>query len=523
MELIYEIRIDVRTSDHMNGFILLIKSKILNRFNALKQSLLFYPLIFSVGALIAFLITARVDQVLNGTINMDVPYLNSLIFAGSPTAARSVLSAIATGWATILGVAFSVTLITLQLATTKFTSHIVSRFEDDKTNQFTLGWFVSVVIYSLLVLKTVRTGEDTGITFTPTIGVNVAVFLAILALFIFVLFLYNISSYLRPNKLAYRLTDQIISAVKKYERRKESHYLFQERLSLSRVPIYYLKCNTEGLLRYIDWSGISNGLQRLAKVNNMNNIQMDWSKSLGEWIETDSILARIYGNDRKDNYGKGDHAIRDSNKEFDQKLLSSIEIAKNRDIRTDPQYGIEILRSLAVKSIDQFDTDIADSCVTGIFRIILHLFRTKEKFGASFELSKSPSEPDNNRNEWTSERRKPVIIINPKESKLRKLCFEELSLIYKLAELRHQDNLVKHFLYQYISLSKDLLSETKIEAFETLTKWYKTLVINISFKKDLQGQIVPVLLDFENEISKDYPYATTIFAIHMKEIIDERF
>jgi uncharacterized membrane protein len=475
-------------------------------------------LIFSVGALVVFLITARVDQVLNGTIGSEVPYLNHLIFAGSPTAARSVLSTIATGWATILGVAFSVTLITLQLATTKFTSHIVSRFEDDKTNQFTLGWFVSVVVYSLLVLKTVRTGEDTSNTFTPTIGVNVAVFLAIIALFIFVVFLYNISSYLRPNKLTYRLTDHTISALRPYEQRESQ----VKKLSPTNPIIYCLKCDTNGLLRYIDWNGIHDGLQHIAQVNNINDVQMDWSKSLGEWVETDSILAKICGSSQKRVYGD-DHNVADSaNKEFDQKLLSSIEIANNRDIRSDPQYGIEILSSLAIKSIEQFDTDIANSCVTGIFRIILHLFKNKEKFGVPFELCKSQSEPDNNDNRQRSEGISPVIIINPKESKLSEFCFTKLSLVYKLAKLRHQVNIITHLTCQYVSISEDLLNEKKIKAFETLTKWFNTLIINSSLQKDLQEQIASVLFDFENEISKNYPYAITIFAIYMREIIDEQ-
>ena len=59
---------------------------------------------------------------------------------------RSILSAISGGWTTILGVTFSVTLVTLQLSSTKYTSHIVNTFEDDKINQLTLGLFIFVVV-----------------------------------------------------------------------------------------------------------------------------------------------------------------------------------------------------------------------------------------------------------------------------------------------------------------------------------------------------------------------------------------
>ena len=73
-------------------------------------------------------------------------------------------------------------------------------------------------------IKTVRTGDgnDLGdITFTPIIGVNVAVFLAIISLFIFVVFLNNLSSYLKPNALVSRILEQIIRSIRHFENRKE--------------------------------------------------------------------------------------------------------------------------------------------------------------------------------------------------------------------------------------------------------------------------------------------------------------
>ena len=86
--------------------------------------------------------TTRFNTILyteGSAVSADIPYLGSLLFAGSPHAARSILSAISGGWTTILGVTFSVTLVTLQLSSTKYTSHIVDTFEDDKINQLRLG------------------------------------------------------------------------------------------------------------------------------------------------------------------------------------------------------------------------------------------------------------------------------------------------------------------------------------------------------------------------------------------------
>lgn len=81
--------------------------------------------------------TSRIDPLIPTDLNLFI--FNPLVFTGSPDAARSILSAIAAGWTTILGVAFSVTLITLQLSSSKYLSRLVTEFQNDKINQFALG------------------------------------------------------------------------------------------------------------------------------------------------------------------------------------------------------------------------------------------------------------------------------------------------------------------------------------------------------------------------------------------------
>ncbi|MFZ1875599.1 MAG: DUF2254 family protein, partial [Nitrososphaeraceae archaeon] len=242
----------------------LIFNKLKTRLRLFTQSILYLPVIFVVGAVLLFLLTSRLDELYYQKITLDVPYLTSLIFAGSSDAARSILSTIAAGWATILGVAFSVTLITLQLSITKYTSHLVSRFEGDKINQFTLGWFIAVVTYALLVLKTIRTSDGVGGAvegaFTPLVGVNIAVVMAIISLFLFVLFLRNIGSYLRPNILVTNVINQILSSLRSYEKRiPDKRASFKNKLQYGR-KLLEIKSKNEGVLGNINWQTISKSL-----------------------------------------------------------------------------------------------------------------------------------------------------------------------------------------------------------------------------------------------------------------------
>ena len=59
--------------------------------------------------MILFIITSRIDEVFYREGSFGFPYLDPLVFTGDADASRNILSAITTGWATILGVAFSVT------------------------------------------------------------------------------------------------------------------------------------------------------------------------------------------------------------------------------------------------------------------------------------------------------------------------------------------------------------------------------------------------------------------------------
>ena len=109
----------------LSDFFLVFRTK----WNVFIKSILFYPILFALIALGLFVVTSVIDDSFPTGFSINISYVNPLIFTGSPGAARSVLSAIAAGWAAILGVAFSVTLITMQLSVSKYISHLVNRFE----------------------------------------------------------------------------------------------------------------------------------------------------------------------------------------------------------------------------------------------------------------------------------------------------------------------------------------------------------------------------------------------------------
>lgn len=269
-----------------------------------RNSILFFPVLLAVGGIALFAITSSIDQSVSG-IEACVPPLDWLLFAGSPHAARSVLSTVAAGWATILGVAFSVTLISLQLSVTKHTAEVIDEFESDRLNQVMIGWFVSTVIYSLLVLKTVRTGEDGASPFVPAVGVNVALLMAVVALFIFVAFLNNVGKYLKPPLLIDRIQTYVIRAINQYGARQVDRAAAFAGTPYPIEKLFAVESPRRGVLRRIDLDKIH---QKVVGDGSGSYCKV-WIKfhaRLGEHVLQGTPVATVYAVPDRGGYGAGE-------------------------------------------------------------------------------------------------------------------------------------------------------------------------------------------------------------------------
>ena len=521
--------------------------------------------------------SSRLDELYYQKITFDVPYIRSMIFAGSTDAARSVLSTIAAGWATILGVAFSVTLITLQLSITKYTSHLVNRFEGDKINQFTLGWFISVVIYSLLVLKTIRASD--GEFFTPIIGVNIAVVMAIISLFIFVLFLRNISSYLRPNILVANVINQILSSLRTNEERiPDKKALFvNEPIG---TKIIEIRSRHAGVLSNINWRTISKGLDDLgfyfehqaqgggnnieeinydsvsnidATMNDVSNkvirnrtgLWMDLIKSVGDSLRKNEVIATVYrrgesprflNRDQKLNGGSDNdtsHAnlTHEKIKKCKNRIMSAMEITQDRRYSDDPLFGIELLRSLAVKSAAMHDTDVVKSTVTGLFEILIYSIRNEEIFGVPFYMKprniKIHKYTSSNRKYTNIMEKRGNIVINPKEGLLADILESELSIIFNEAVRGNHIPIITHFVDEYVNLGSAILELEPPKSSEIFTRaadWFSQLLGGgalDNFPDQLKKHIKKPLAKFADDLSNNSPQASRIMKIYFKNIVDD--
>lgn len=136
----------------------------------------------------------RVDESLPET-------LRDYLFSGGPAAASTLLQTIAGSLITVTALTFTLTVVTLQLASSQFSPRLLRTFMQDGYVHATLALFVATFTYALMVLRAVRAGEGRAQAFVPALSVTVALLLALASVLALVLFLAHLAREIRVETM----------------------------------------------------------------------------------------------------------------------------------------------------------------------------------------------------------------------------------------------------------------------------------------------------------------------------------
>lgn len=156
------------------------------------------------------------------------------LYSFGPEGARAVLSAIASSMITVAGLTFSITMLTLQLASSQFGPRLLRNFMRDRGNQVVLGIFISTFVYCLLVLRTVRGTEETS--FVPHLSVAVGVLLALASIAVLIYFIHHVATAIRIESLLKALAVETHAAIDHLYPERLGHDPPHDEKSASDVP-----------------------------------------------------------------------------------------------------------------------------------------------------------------------------------------------------------------------------------------------------------------------------------------------
>ena len=290
------------------------------------------------------------------------------VFGASADSSRSMLSAIAGSIITVAGVTFSITIVAVTQASSQYTPRILRNFMRDRANQVVLGAFVGIFAYCLVVLRTIRGGDDEG-RFVPALAVLLGVLLAVVGIGILIFFVHHIASTLQASGIVARVTRETIAVVER---------LFPEvmgeeagdgddaaigsakgggrRVAVAPASGYVQRVDADGLLRVARERGVVVWMHR----------------GIGDFVVEGAPLAWIVPG----THDAGAARERDDDGDGAARAVAALYVVSSyRTVDQDPDFGVRQLVDIALKALSPGvnDTTTAVTCVDYLGAILVRV------------------------------------------------------------------------------------------------------------------------------------------------------
>ena len=279
---------------------------------------------------------------------------NSLIFAGDGSAARTVLSVVAGSLITVAGLTFSITMVVLQLASSQFSPRTLRTFFGDRITQVTIGSFVGIFVYSILVLRAVGSFSDPG--FVPRLSITVASLLGIAAVVLLIVFLHHVSQMIQVSHITGRIARDSLARIDhlypdSFGVGVDSGAADEELTRWRRDPSAPVHAARPGYVQRVDTDDLGHDLgERVTRLR--------FLVCPGDFVSVDEPIAEIWPTDAAD-------ACAD-------RVRESVAVTDERDLDQDVAFGIRQLADTAIKAMSPGINDpmTAVTCI-GYLRSLL--------------------------------------------------------------------------------------------------------------------------------------------------------
>jgi uncharacterized membrane protein len=177
------------------------------RREALRTNLWLVPTVEIVLAVALFAGTHALDRAAyNGSLHFP-----SWVISGTADAARQILTTIAAAVITVVTLVFSITIVTLTLASTQFGPRMLRNFIRDRVTQLTLGSFVATFVYAILALVSIGPGSHGE--FVPHLSITVTMALVLIDVGVLVVFIDHIAKSIQLPQVIASIAGDLAQAI----------------------------------------------------------------------------------------------------------------------------------------------------------------------------------------------------------------------------------------------------------------------------------------------------------------------
>ncbi|OZE92003.1 DUF2254 domain-containing protein [Rhodococcus sp. 15-2388-1-1a] len=296
----------------------------------LRESFWFIPAVLGVVALVLAQALVSLDRYL---LDTRVDLTGSLLYHVGASGSRDILGAIGGSMLGVAATSFSITISVLATASSSYGPRLVRNFMADRGNQVVLGIFGATFLYSLMVLRSIRSIESDGSVFVPDIAVNVAVALAVVDVGVLVYFIHHIAQSIQVATLSARVRDELSESVDAlYPPEQPADAASAE--GIVKPPVYTTVLAEEsGVIIDIDESAVLN-------IATDTDTVIDIHRVPGDHVVAGEPLADILA-DRST----------DISADAIERVRGSFDIGTSRTPRHDIAFAVEQMTEMAVRAL----------------------------------------------------------------------------------------------------------------------------------------------------------------------------
>ncbi|MFC0580781.1 DUF2254 domain-containing protein [Micrococcoides hystricis] len=258
------------------------------------------------------------------------------VFSGGPDAARDVLTTISGSLMTVTSLTFSLTVVTLQLASSQFSPRLLRNFTADRFVHVTLAVFLGSFTYSLFVLTAVRTEDESGPEFVPHLSVTFAIILALASVFALVLFLAHLAREIRVEMVMKNVRAETARQIEQIY--PEYTTDFQPIPDEPNERILRLRSRKSGFLAAVD-------TQALLRAAEETNTMIRFDAKVGDSVIEGAPHISIWP-------GPGSSGISgEQHERLKSAFLDATTVNSERSVLNQPEFGLRQLSDIACKAL----------------------------------------------------------------------------------------------------------------------------------------------------------------------------
>ncbi len=280
------------------------------------------------------------------------------LFGVGAEGARGMLAMIGGSIVTVVGVTFSMTLMTLTLASSQYTSRVLRNFMKDRVTQVVLGVFAGIFVYCLIVLRTIRDNDDGDFIHRLSVAVSMALALGGIGVLIF--FIHHIASAIQASSIISSVAGETFTAVDRLfpdelgqdddEATSGEEHRASQAAQWIAIPVV-----KDGYIQHVD-----NALLLRLACEHDTVVRME--RGIGEFVRRDAALVSVAMTKLPD------ESLADS-------LRACFDIDRYRTLEQDAAFGIRQLVDIALRALSPStnDTTTAVMCVDYLTAILTRL------------------------------------------------------------------------------------------------------------------------------------------------------